>query len=257
MKNKNGITLIALVITIIVLLILAGVSLSLVVGNNGILAQAKNATESYSTATAEEEIAMAWASLETDYLSAWANNASTTRGEIFTKPNIEKYLNGTGEVKEDEGFTYNEGGTSIIKYKSNASTKPDFEEFEISKDGKVTKKSNTSNAETPTNDKLIATVNITKNNNNKFNIKISFTEGNNISQGHMLYVYYIRGSGPIHVSSEYNDSGEYLFYYVQMDPENPGTIYIHDDSRAPDYTSTEIGQVTYVEGTDTYYIEKD
>ena len=34
MKKENGITLIALVITIIVLLILAGVSISLVVGNN-------------------------------------------------------------------------------------------------------------------------------------------------------------------------------------------------------------------------------
>lgn len=37
MKNKRGITLIALVITIIVLLVLAGVSLSLVLGDNGII----------------------------------------------------------------------------------------------------------------------------------------------------------------------------------------------------------------------------
>ena len=43
MKRQNGITLVALVITIIVLLILAGVSISLVVGNNGILSQASNA----------------------------------------------------------------------------------------------------------------------------------------------------------------------------------------------------------------------
>ena len=35
-KHNKGITLIALVITIIVLLILAGVSISLVVGNNGV-----------------------------------------------------------------------------------------------------------------------------------------------------------------------------------------------------------------------------
>ena len=34
---KNGITLIALVITIIILLILAGVSISMLTGNNGIL----------------------------------------------------------------------------------------------------------------------------------------------------------------------------------------------------------------------------
>ena len=35
MKKEKGITLVALVITIVVLLILAGVSISLLVGNNG------------------------------------------------------------------------------------------------------------------------------------------------------------------------------------------------------------------------------
>lgn len=43
MKNQKGITLIALVITIIVLLILAGVSIAMLTGENGILT---NATES-------------------------------------------------------------------------------------------------------------------------------------------------------------------------------------------------------------------
>ena len=43
MKKKNGITLIALIITIIVLLILAGVTISLVVGDNGILQKSTTA----------------------------------------------------------------------------------------------------------------------------------------------------------------------------------------------------------------------
>ena len=47
--RENGITLIALVITIIVLLILASVSIAMLTGNNGILTQAKNAKQ----ATAE------------------------------------------------------------------------------------------------------------------------------------------------------------------------------------------------------------
>ena len=42
-------------------------------GENGILNQAKNAVVKNQTSTAEEEIAMAWASCETDYWSAWAN----------------------------------------------------------------------------------------------------------------------------------------------------------------------------------------
>ena len=39
-KQKKGITLIALVITIIVLLILAGISISMLAGDNGILKKA-------------------------------------------------------------------------------------------------------------------------------------------------------------------------------------------------------------------------
>ena len=42
-KRQNGITLIALVITIIVLLILAGVSIAMLTGENGILNQAQEA----------------------------------------------------------------------------------------------------------------------------------------------------------------------------------------------------------------------
>ena len=43
MKKNKGITLVALVVTIVVLLILAGVSINLVLGNNGIIAKAKDA----------------------------------------------------------------------------------------------------------------------------------------------------------------------------------------------------------------------
>ena len=59
MKNQKGITLVALVITIIVLLILAGVSISLVVGNNGVLTQASGAVKTNEKATARQEVQMA------------------------------------------------------------------------------------------------------------------------------------------------------------------------------------------------------
>ena len=42
-KKEKGITLVALVITIIVLLILAGVTISLVVSDNGVINKAKGA----------------------------------------------------------------------------------------------------------------------------------------------------------------------------------------------------------------------
>ena len=52
--QRKGITLIALVISIIVMLILAGVSLNAVVGDNGIITQAQNATYMQSIAILEE-----------------------------------------------------------------------------------------------------------------------------------------------------------------------------------------------------------
>ncbi len=42
-KEEEGITLIALVVTIVVLLILAGISLNLVLGQNGVIGKAKDA----------------------------------------------------------------------------------------------------------------------------------------------------------------------------------------------------------------------
>ena len=53
-KKQAGITLIALVISIIVMLILAGVSLNATIGDNGIITQAQNATYMQSVASLEE-----------------------------------------------------------------------------------------------------------------------------------------------------------------------------------------------------------
>lgn len=70
LKQNNGVTLVALVITIIVLLILAGVSISLVVGDNGVLNQAVNAADNTNEATAKSEIEMAVSVGVTEYLGA-------------------------------------------------------------------------------------------------------------------------------------------------------------------------------------------
>ena len=55
-KSSKGITLIALVITIIVLLILAGVSIAMLTGNNGILTQAQTAKEETEKASVIEQV---------------------------------------------------------------------------------------------------------------------------------------------------------------------------------------------------------
>lgn len=56
LKNQKGITLIALVITIIVLLILAGVSIAMLTGPNGLLTRAGNAKDDTLKAEAVERI---------------------------------------------------------------------------------------------------------------------------------------------------------------------------------------------------------
>lgn len=58
MSGKKGITLISLVVTIIVLLILAGVSVSMLTGQNGILTRAAESKEKTEIASEREEIQM-------------------------------------------------------------------------------------------------------------------------------------------------------------------------------------------------------
>ena len=53
-KNERGITLVALVVTIIVLLILAGVAISLTISDDGIFGREQNANEKYDKAAKNE-----------------------------------------------------------------------------------------------------------------------------------------------------------------------------------------------------------
>ena len=57
-KGQGGITLVALVVTIIVLLILAGVAISLTLGPNGIFNRAQNAANTWGNATRNESTEM-------------------------------------------------------------------------------------------------------------------------------------------------------------------------------------------------------
>ena len=55
LKQEKGITLIALVITIVVLLILAGVTIAMLTGENGILGKATTAKSKNDEASVEEK----------------------------------------------------------------------------------------------------------------------------------------------------------------------------------------------------------
>jgi len=65
-NNTNGITLIALVITIIVLLILASVTIAMLTGENGILNQARNAGKEYSKGEVREKVSLILSEYKTE-----------------------------------------------------------------------------------------------------------------------------------------------------------------------------------------------
>ena len=106
MRNQKGITLVALVITIIVLLILAGVSISLVVGQNGVLTQASNAVSTQNEASAKQEIEMAAAACYTEYMTAWAQNGTSDRATYFTAEKMNANMNNGTVTLSGSTYTY-------------------------------------------------------------------------------------------------------------------------------------------------------
>ena len=95
LKNRwnKGITLIALVITIIVLLILAGVSIAMLTGENGVLTKATEAKEQTEIAQEKEEIQMAYAAAKANKVDQVADDV--TAGEL--QDELDK-LNSLGEA---------------------------------------------------------------------------------------------------------------------------------------------------------------
>ena len=66
LKNKNAITLIALVITIVILIILAGVAINLTLGDNGIFRKTITAREDYELAAAREKVELKIAEIQAE-----------------------------------------------------------------------------------------------------------------------------------------------------------------------------------------------
>ena len=93
-KQIQGITLIALVVTIVILLILAGVALSLTVGDNGLFRRAQNAADTWQMAEQNEQQEMDKAA---DFLERYKNGnkpLNSVTGEETTNSIVyDKYGN--------------------------------------------------------------------------------------------------------------------------------------------------------------------
>lgn len=103
----NGITLIALIITIIVLLILAATSISLLSGENGILNQAVNSAENTRGAEVKEAVEMA---ASENKLLDYTNES----GNRKTKQDMIDELSANGKLTEDEIEILNEENVIVI-----------------------------------------------------------------------------------------------------------------------------------------------
>ena len=98
-KANSGITLIALVITIIVLLILAGVSIAMLTGQNGILTQAQNSKQATEKAEVKERA-------QTDIVGVQTETESTEISKTALKRILDKYFdNVPNDIKSDTEIT--------------------------------------------------------------------------------------------------------------------------------------------------------
>ncbi len=122
-KQEKGITLIALVVTIVVLLILAGVSLSLVLNNNGVISRAKEAKNRYAEAQTNEE-------KQLNEVSDWIKEAvgDTTGGSGSTVDGVPipagfVYVGGT----KASGLVISDAAADNEKYKGQTTVGTDLQ----------------------------------------------------------------------------------------------------------------------------------
>lgn len=108
MKNNKGITLIALVITIIVLLILAGISIAMLTGENGLLNKASGAGAETKLSEAKEYVMLEANTLYTEYYEKKYNSNSAptqTTAEAYVADNLKTKLTDDKYVESCDSAT--------------------------------------------------------------------------------------------------------------------------------------------------------
>ena len=125
-RREKGITLIALIVTIIVLLILAGVTINLAVNNQGIFNKAKTATRAYKNATEEEEASLALLENEIDKYIPKNDDSKVSEEITYTENGETKTLTKSTAVGTEIGTTANIDGQTLSWYL-----------FDVSDDGKT------------------------------------------------------------------------------------------------------------------------
>ncbi len=140
-KNTKGITLIGLIVTIIVLLILAGVSLRIIVGEQGILNRVTGAVEKDKKATAKEQVELVVA----DYKLEYWDKKYTGEGELESP---KEYIQNKFEIGiVTENFYAKSTGENVKVYEGNKEEGKALIKGTIQEDGSI--KWNEESAEDP------------------------------------------------------------------------------------------------------------
>ena len=112
LKNKKGITLIALVVTIVVLLILAGVTISLLLDENGIIAKSKDARTETKVSQIEDEVGM-WK--QHNFINKESNQAQESADTMLANLISRKLLTEEEIDRDQELITIKKKDGTIIK----------------------------------------------------------------------------------------------------------------------------------------------
>ncbi len=121
MKNKNtqsGITLIALVVTIVVLLILAGITVGFVLSDGGIFQSAQDAKVDQTAGEIKDIVSQIYPVMFTNY---YADATKTT----LTGEGLTKFFPTTWEVTETKTLTTTKGTDESVKVNGKFTVKPD------------------------------------------------------------------------------------------------------------------------------------
>ena len=114
MRKQNGITMVTLIITIIVMAILAGVVIVMTTGEDGSVNKSKESMAATEQAQAMEVVQTAWSALEMEF---WADYdaGEISRNEFFTIDRLDAQVKkgGTGTITE---LNYNPEGQTIGWY---------------------------------------------------------------------------------------------------------------------------------------------
>ena len=123
--REKGITLVALVITIIVLLILAGITINSVIGSKGILNNAKKAANAYNKSATEENEVL-------DYYANEMEKASIGKGSSESTPITYTDTNGNTQTLAKDTAAGTKVGTTVVDGQT-----LDWYLFDVSDDGKT------------------------------------------------------------------------------------------------------------------------